>query len=265
MSATRKNILTIIWALFSVSIHAQTTSDAIIYEPVKVKAFVLDSKTAEPIPYASVYLIPKGDTTVTNFTISDANGKAVMDNVTPGQYELNAEHIGYFTFKKVFEISSAPGWDLDLGTIGLEENMEQIDAASITVTGHPIMIQNDTIYYSASSYTVSENAMLEDLLKKMPGMTVGSDGSVSVNGEKVSRITVGGRTFFFDDPSVALKNMPAKIVERIKVSKQASKEEQMQGISTEIGKETVMDVEIKEEYRKGWFGNARRSHTDREE
>ena len=257
MIATAKMILAVILALFSVSIYARTTSDAIIYEPVKVKAFVLDSKTAEPIPYASVYLIPKGDTTVTNFTISDANGKALMDNVTPGQYELNAEHIGYFTFKKVFEISSAPGWDLDLGTIGLEENMEQIDAASITVAGHPIMIQNDTIYYSASSYTVGENAMLEDLLKKMPGMTVGSDGSVSVNGEKVSRITVGGRTFFFDDPSVALKNMPAKIVERIKVSKQTSKEEQMQGISTEIGKETVMDVEIKEEYKKGWFGNAK--------
>lgn len=256
MGATIKSILPIIMAVLCVSAHAQTGSDARMYDPVTVKVLVLDSRTSEPIPYVSVYLIPKGDTTVTDFTISGPDGKAVMDNVMPGQYELNAEIIGYFTFKKVFEIYSAPGWDLDLGAIDLEENMEQIDAASITVAGHPIMIQNDTIYYSASSYTVSENAVLEDLLKKMPGITVGKDGSVSVNGEKVSRITVGGRTFFFDDPSVALKNIPAKIVERIKVSKQESKEEQMQGISSEIGKETVMDVEIKEEYRKGWFGNA---------
>lgn len=253
---TVKTILAITMAVFCVSASAQTMSYIRRYGSVKVKATVLDSRTAEPIPYVSVYLIPKGDTTVTDFAISDLNGKVVMENVASGQYELNAEYIGYHIFKKVFDISSAPGWDLDLGTIGLEENMEQIEAASITVAGHPIMIQNDTVFYNVTSYTVGENDKLEDLLKKMPGMTVGSDGSVSVNGEKVSRITVGGKTFFFDDPSVALKNLPAKIVERIKVSRQESKEEQMQGISTEIGRETVMDVEIKEEYRKGWFGNA---------
>lgn len=87
--------------------------------------------------------------------------------------------------------------------------------------------------------------MLEDLLKKMPGMIVGSDGSVSVNGENVSRITVGGKTYFFDEPSIALKNLPAKIVERIKVSKQESKEEKIMGIGADPGKETVMDVELK--------------------
>lgn len=242
---------------FCVPLYGQTGSDARRYESVKVKATVLDSKTAEPMAYVSVYLIPKGDTTIIGFAISDFHGKVVMENVPSGQYELNAEYIGYHTFKKIFDISSAPGWDLDIGTISLEENMEQIDAASITVAGHPIMIQNDTIYYNVSSYTTGENDVLEDLLKKMPGMTVGSDGSVSVNGEKVSRITVGGKTFFFDAPSAALKNLPAKIVERIKVSKQESKKEQMQGISTETVKETMMDVEIKEDYRKGWFGNAK--------
>lgn len=256
MNAMIKTIFAITMTVFCVSTSAQTMSDIRKYGSVKVKATVLDSKTAEPIPYVSVYLVPKGDSTITDFAISDLNGKVVMENVASGQYELNAEHIGYHTFKKVVDISSAPGWDLDLGTIGLEENIEHIDAASITVAGRPIMIQNDTIFYDVSSYTVGENDKLEDLLKKMPGMTVGSDGSVSVNGEKVSRITVGGKTFFFDAPSVALKNLPSKIVERIKVSRQESKEEHMQGISTKIGKETVMDVEIKEEYSKGWFGNA---------
>lgn len=252
-----RTIIAIALSVFCASIHAQTVSDVRKYESVKVKATVLDAESAEPIPFVSVYLIPKGDTTITNFAISDPKGKVVMGSVTSGKYELYAEYIGYHTFKKSFDISSAPGWELDLGTIGLEESNERIAAASITVAGHPIMIQNDTICYSASAYTVGENDVLADLLKKMPGVTVGNDGSVSVNGEKVSRITVGGKTFFFDEPSVALKNLPAKIVDRIKVSRQESKEEQMQGISSGVDKETVMDVELKEEYRNGWFGNAK--------
>lgn len=253
----RKTILSIIALVFCVMGSAQTITDARVYESFRVKATVIDIKNSVSIPYVSVYLIPKGDTTVTNFAISDKNGRVVMENVRSGQYELYAEHLGYSVFKKRYDITSAPGWDIDLGSIGLEESMEQIDAASISVSGHPIMIQNDTIFYSASSYTVGENDMLEDLLKKMPGMIVGSDGSVSVNGEKVSRITVGGKTYFFDEPSIALKNLPAKIVERIKVSKQESKEEKIMGIGADSGKETVMDVELKEEYRKGFFGNAK--------
>lgn len=248
--------IAIVMTVFRVSIYAQTSSETRKYESIKVKA-ILDSKTKDPMPFVSVYLIPQGDTTITNFVISDLGGKVVMENVISGKYELNAEYLGYVTFKKPVDISSSPGWDLDIGTIGMEESIEQLDAAFITVAGSPIMVRNDTVYYSASSYTVGESDKLEDLLKKMPGITVGSDGSATVNGEKVSRITVGGKTFFFDDPAVALKNLPAKIVNRIKVSKQEGKEEQMQGISTETSKETVMDVEIKEEYKKGWFGNAK--------
>lgn len=75
------------------------------------------------------------------------------------RYELHAELIGYMPYKKVHDISQAPGWDLDLGTIGMEESTEQIDASSITAAGNPITIQNDTVIYHASSYTVGENAM----------------------------------------------------------------------------------------------------------
>lgn len=114
--------------------------------------------------------------------------------MTAGKYDLAVELIGYHTFSKECDIFSAPGWDVDLGTIGMEESMERIDAAKITIAGNPITIENDTLVYNASSYSVGENAVLEDLLEKMPGMEVGSDGSVTVNGEKVSRITVACTT-----------------------------------------------------------------------
>lgn len=243
-------ILTIVTIILAIPSAAQVVVDRnalMQYENVNVKATILDSKTSEPIPYVSVYLIPQGDTTITDFAISDPNGKVILNEVTAGRYEINAELIGYVPFKKMYDISQASGWDLDLGTIGMEENTEMIDASSITAAGNPITIQNDTIIYHASSFVVGENAMLEDLLKKMPGMEVGNDGSVTVNGKKVDRITVGGKTFFFDDPSIAIKNLPAKIVEKIKVSDENSKQNQMQGISTGMDEETVMDVELKED------------------
>lgn len=227
------------------------------YEHVTVKAMVLDAKSSQPIPYVTVYLIPQGDTTITNFALSGTNGQVVLEKVLSGKYRLNAELLGYNTFSKVYDIYQTPGWDLDLGTIGMEESTESIDAATITAAGNPISIQKDTVIYNASAYRVGENAMLEDLLKKMPGIQVNDDGTATVNGEKVDRITVGGKTFFFGDPSMALKNIPARIVERIKVSRQESKSAQMGGISTGLTRETVMDVELKEEYQEGWFGDAR--------
>ena len=227
------------------------------YQNIRVKAKVLDAASREPIPGVTVYLIPQGDTVVTNFALSGEDGAVVLEKVASGTYALNAELLGYRTFTKEYEIYQAAGWDLDLGTIGMEESAESIDASAITAAGNPITIQNDTVIYHASSFRVGENAMLGDLLKKMPGIEVGEDGTATVNGEKVDRITVGGKTFFFGDPSMAIRNLPAKIVERIKVSRQDSPSAGMRGISTEIAKETVMDVELKEEYQEGWFGNAR--------
>lgn len=250
----------LILIFFSLIANAQERKDQRLlyqYNKVRVVARVLDARSSAPIPYTTVYLIPQGDTTITNVALSDEKGFVVLEKVAAGGYELNAEMLGYKTFTKAYDIYQAPGWDLDLGTIGMEEDTELIDAATITAAGNPITIQNDTVIYNASSFRVGENAMLEDLLKKMPGIQVSEDGTATVNGEKVDRITVGGKTFFFGDPSMAIKNLPAKIVERIKVSRQESRSAQMGGISTEITKETVMDVELKEEYKEGWFGDAR--------
>ena len=256
----KKIFVPLVFFTLAMICHAQgsgSSSREYQYVNVRVKAMVLDAKSSQPVPFVTVYLIPQGDTTITNFALSGENGQVVLDKVASGKYRLNAELLGYNTFSRVYDIYQTPGWDLDLGTIGMEESTESIDAASITAAGNPITIQKDTVIYNASSFCVGENAMLEDLLKKMPGIQVLEDGTATVNGEKVDRITVGGKTFFFGDPSMALRNIPARIVERIKVSRQESRTAQMGGISTELAKETVMDVELKEEYQEGWFGDAR--------
>lgn len=221
---------------------------------LNVKLTLKDSKTSEPVSWASVYLIPDGDTTITHFALSDEKGDVLIEEVPAGKYELNAEMIGYLPYKKVYTFK---GWEYDAGIIKLEENPEYIDAATVSAVGNAITVKKDTIEFNASSFKVGENAMLEDLIKKMPGMEVGDDGTVTLNGEKIDKITVGGKTFFFNDPTAALKNLPAKIVDKIKVVDKTKDEAEVKGIVTKDDKEKVMDVELKEEYTKGWYGNAK--------
>ena len=142
-----------------------------------VKLTLKDSKSSKPVSWASVYLIPAGDTTITHFALSDDKGDVVLKEVPVGKYELNAEIIGYNPHKKVYTIKAH--WDAyDLGVIRMEENAEYLEASTVSAIGNPVVVKKDTIEFNASSFRVGENAMLEDLLKKMPGMEVGADGSV---------------------------------------------------------------------------------------
>ncbi len=215
----------------------------------------LEEGTDKPIPYASAYLTAKNDTLITNFTLTDTTGVAHITKVSRGTYVLTIEMLGYKTYNKEHYISF--GWDkdsIDLGTVRLAEDTQLLDAAHVSAIGNPIEIKQDTIIFNASSFIVGENSMLEDLLKRMPGMEVSKDGTVKYNGETIQKITVGGKTFFFDDPKMALKNLPAKVVDKVKVIDKASDSEQFTGVATE--REKVMDLEFKQEFQKGWFGNA---------
>lgn len=220
---------------------------------VQLKMKVRDSRTKEPLSFATVYLTRQGDTTITNFTFTDENGKALVKDIIPGKYDVNIENIGYKSYKKLHDLN---GHEVDLGTVDLEENPEYIDASAITAIVNPLTVKQDTLEYNAAAFRIGANDMLEDLLKKMPGMTVDGNGNVSVNGKKVDKLTVGGKTFFFNDPSVAVKNLPAQIVNKIRVIDKDKEEAAFTGIATDSDKEKVMDVELKEEYKEGWFGNA---------
>ena len=216
---------------------------------------VLEQGTDNPIPYASAYLTAKNDTLITNFALTDTSGLARITKVTRGTYVLTVEMLGYKTYGKEHYFSFDWSRDsVDLGIIRLAEDAQLLDAAHVSAIGNPIEIRQDTIIFNASSFQVGQNQMLEDLLKRMPGMEVSKDGTVKYNGETIQKITVGGKTFFFDDPKMALKNLPAKVVDKVKVIDKVSDAEQFTGVATD--REKVMDLEFKQEFQKGWFGNA---------
>ncbi len=217
----------------------------------EIKTTVLDSLTNEPISYASVYVIPAKDTTITNFTLTDANGEAKLDEVPFGSYAFHVEMMGYkpVVLERFFREEK-----VDLGTIRLQVDEQFLQAAVVTDVGNPIVIKKDTVEFNASSFRVGANAMLKDLLQRMPGMEITDDGTVKFNGEEIDKLTVGGRTFFFGDQSTALNNLPAAVVDKIRVIDRESEATRASGIQ-DGSREKVLDVALKKEYEKGWFGN----------
>ena len=217
----------------------------------QVRVAVTDSTSAEPIPFASVYLTEKKDSTIANFTLTDAEGKATLKDVPFGVWLLHVEMLGYQPFVKEFYFKKRL---VEPDPVRLQIDEQFIRAARVTDVGNPIVIKKDTLEYNASSFQVGSNAVLKDLLAKMPGIEFTSEGKVKVNGEEVSRITVNGKTFFFDDQAMALENLPAAVVDKIRVIDRKS--EQTRATGVEDGKrEKVMDVALKKEYESGWFGN----------
>ena len=241
-------------AVFCLGARAQVfvLNDNILTQRMgEIRASVVDSLTNEPVAFASVYVIPSKDTVITNFTLTDAKGEATLDEVPLGSYVFHVEMMGYKPFVKERYFRDA---EVDMGKIRLQVDEHFLQAATITDVGNPIIVKQDTVEFNASSFRVGANAMLKDLLKRMPGMEITEDGKVKFNGELIDKLTVGGRTFFFNDQSTALNNLPAAVVDKIRVIDRESEATRASGVQ-DGDREKVLDVALKKEYQEGWFGN----------
>ncbi len=218
---------------------------------VTVRLDLQDSKTGEVVGYATVSLTRPNSDKPYKYALSSGEGKVTIEGVKSGEYVLKAELMGYKTVEQKIKVE---GKDLSLGTVKMHQDNKVLDAATVSAAGNPIIIKKDTIEYNASSFKTSDNDMLEELLKKLPGVEVSSDGSVTVNGESVSKVTIGGKTFFLDDPTLATKNIPAKIVEKVKVVDKKSDQAMFTGID-DGERETVIDISVYKGMMNGWFGN----------
>ena len=215
-----------------------------------VKLKLVDEKTSAPVAYATASLKVKGEETASKYVLTDANGAASLTKVKKGTYIFKAELMGYKAYEKEIVVDK----NVDLGDIKMAEDAEVLDAASVSAAGNPIIVKKDTIEYNASSFKTSDNDMLEELLKKLPGVEVGTDGSITANGETIKKITIDGKTFFLDDPQLATKNIPAKLINKVKVVEKKSEQAEFTGID-DGNEETIIDLSIRPGMMNGVFGN----------
>ena len=193
----KRCLIVLILLVLGVSVYAQSGFS------VKVK--LSDSKTGEAVPFATVSLTAKGGTTPLKYVLSTEGGEAVLSSLPKGNYILKVDLLGYKSYSSELTVDKS----LDLGTVKMDPDTEMLEAATVEAIGNPIIVKKDTIEYSAASFKTSDNDMLEELLKKLPGVEVDSDGTITANGETITKIMIDGKEFFLDDPQLATKNIPA--------------------------------------------------------
>ncbi|QXV66296.1 outer membrane beta-barrel protein [Mucilaginibacter sp. 21P] len=211
---------------------------------------VIDS-TKLTLPGSSVkYKDELGDSTVTS---TDVNGKFTFPAVKGNKITLTISSIGYQGIIKHYTIP-ADGKAVALDPIVLKSSVRQLGA--VTIVGvNPVVFKEDTVQYSVSAYKVRENAPIEDVIKKIPGIDVDKDGNVTAQGKQVTKVRVNGKDFFGGDVQSATKNLPADVIESVQIVDDYGDQANLTGIKTgEPNK--ILNFTIRKDKNYGYFGQA---------
>lgn len=216
-----------------------------------IKGKIVDSD-GEPMVAATVKLLAAKDSTFINGVKTNIDGNYSLTGVKSGNYIVEAMYIGYRTTHKDTKIGSK---SVTLEPIVLE--MSAIELQEVTVVGvaSEIKVKEDTVEYNAGSYKTQPNAVVEDLLKRLPGVEVDSEGKITANGKEVKKILIEGKEFFADDPQVASKNLPVEMIEKLQVVDRKSDLARLTGVD-DGEDETVINLTVKKGMQSGYFGAA---------
>lgn len=193
-----------------------------------VKGYLVDPVEGSRVRGATVQIIDAQDTTKNSFTISDSLGNFGFTGLRIGPYKLQASSIGFEFLQTTVNIADTLP-DVDLGQVYLPKKMETLEGVIVVASPPAVVQKGDTTQFDAGQFKTNPDATTEDLIKKMPGITVDRQGNVTAQGESVKKVTVDGKDFFGDDATATLKNLPAEVVSKIQVFDRLSDQAQLTG------------------------------------
>jgi hypothetical protein len=225
-----------IFFLFAASIaNAQTTGSA--------SGKILNGKDKSAVDYASVAVKRVSDSTVVGGANTSATGTFTISNLPAGKYKLYVVYIGLKTVTKDFELTAAKP-SINFGSITLEDT--GVDLKTVEVKGEipPVVVKKDTLEFSAASVKVKENAVVEDLVRKLPGVDVAKDGTITTQGETIKKVKVDGKDFMGSDPLLATRNLPADMVDKIQIIDDMSEQSKFSGVD-DGNREKILNIVTK--------------------
>jgi hypothetical protein len=231
-----------------------TSASVLIAQNLSVKGLVYDYDSADPLFPANVqiYQISGSDSTFIGGASTEDDGSFVVNNLKAGNYRARVTYVGYDDAVKNFTLRSGTAMT-DLGKITLRGG-QMLEEVAISAVVQKVQLINDTVMFNSAAFKLPEGSSVEDLIRKLPGVQIGSDGDITVNGKSVSRILVNGKEFFDNDKTVALTQLTADMIERVKSYEKQSDLARQTGID-DGEEETVLDLQVKKGMAKGWFGN----------
>ncbi len=213
---------------------------------------IVDTTNAA-LDHASVIVLDQADSSMLYFAQSDKQGNFSIDQVSSGKYLLQLSYTGFLQYWKKIEVHKDE--ELQLGNIILQTQNYLLPVMEIKGEHSPIKFGRDTVEYNASSFKTQSGDVVEDLLKKLPGIEVDRDGSVKAYGEKVQNVLVDGKEFFGKDTKIATKNLEADAVDKVQVFDKKSDQAAFTGVDDGREEKTI-NLQLKEDKKNGYFGNA---------
>ncbi|MBK9290514.1 MAG: TonB-dependent receptor [Bacteroidetes bacterium] len=217
-------------------------------QPVKVIGKVTDKTDGAGLPGAHLIFRHMRDTSRVVRTTTDNNGQFSV-NMLRGRYTLRTSYLGYKTDERQLTIIEESN---NLGSIALEKADAMLNEVTVAGEAVQVRVKSDTLQFDAQAYKTNPDATAEDLVRKLPGVTITPEG-VQAQGETVRRVLVDGQEFFGDDPNIALRNLPAEMISQVEIFDQMSDQSRLTGFDDGQRTKTI-NIVTRQDRRSGQFG-----------
>jgi len=214
-----------------------------------ISAIITDTTGKTPLELATVVVLKVSDSSMISYTLTDKTGAFTIHNLRDNEpARLLISHAGFESLHIPLNYPKAEL--LNLGTIRLREKI----LAEVNIKGEvvPIVIKKDTIEFNAEAFKVRPNAVVQDLLKKLPGVQVDRDGTITVNGKDVSKVKVNGKDFFSNDPKIATQNLDADMIAKVQIYDDRENDPDHLTPDNEVKK--IINLKFKKEFVKSTIG-----------
>lgn len=230
------------------------TSSFVFAQKGSLSGTLIDSTDHKlTLNYATISVFKGSDTVLTTYKLSDDKGTFKISNLEIGvKYRLVVNAWMYGILRKEITLNETTP-NVNLGNIYLSPKANSLNEIVVTSERPPVIVRKDTIEFNAESFKTLPTAVVEDLLKKLPGVAIASDGSIQVNGKAVSKILVDGKEFFGGDQQIATKNLPANIIDKIQVTDDKEAKRQDPDLLASNTPQ-VINLKLKKAIKQGAFG-----------
>lgn len=219
---------------------------------ISIRGRILD-EDKQPLPSANV-VVRTTDGKLLGGSAADTKGNFSIHNLPQGSHLLEVSFVGYTPHKQSIKLSRGQS-PLRLGVITLKEDGKLLGDLVVSAKATEVVVRGDTLEYNADSFKAPEGSALEELIKRLPGAEIDESGQITINGKSISGITVDGKRFFESDPKVAIKNLPAELIEKVQVLDRQSDAARMTGFA-DGEEETILNLTVKPGRKQGLFGTA---------
>ena len=219
-------------------------------QDITLKGKVADKTDNSAIVGGTVKLVSVRDSAQVKLVVTDKSGNFTFNNLNAGGYRLFITFTGYEKIEQRVNLQASNTAPLSFSIAKVSTDLGDV---TVVAKAAPARQKGDTTEFSASQFKVNPDATAEDMIKKLPGITVGRDGTVTAMGEQIRKVTVDGKDFFGDDATAALKNLPADVIDKIQVFDKLSDEAQLTGFDDGNSVKTV-NIVTKSGIRNGQFG-----------